>query len=67
MLTVSAVRVDRFGIVPDRLQQGIVVYVLQKLVDLRFGIADFRTFPEKLGQRIFQFCYFVQGKSLQSF
>lgn len=45
----------------------IVVYVLQKLVDLRFGIADFRTFTEKLGQRIFQFCYFVQGKSLQSF
>ena len=51
ILAVCTVGIDRFGLVPNGLQQGVIVDVFQKLVDLRFRIADLRTLAEQRGQR----------------
>ena len=43
IFAVCAIGIDRFGLVPNSLQQGVIVNVFQKLVDLRFRVADLRT------------------------
>ena len=40
IFAVCAVGIDRFSLVPNGLQQGVIVNVFQKLVDLRFRVAD---------------------------
>ena len=67
IFAIRAVGVDRFGIVPNGLQQGVIVDVFQKLVDLRFHVADLRTLAEQRGQRFFQLCYSAHGNSSNHF
>ena len=61
------VGIDRFGLVPNGLQQGAIVNVFQKLVDLRFRVADIRTLAEQRGQRFFQLSYSAHGNSSNHF
>ena len=67
ILAVCTVGIDRFSLVPNGLQQGVIVDVFQKLVDLRFRVADLRTLAEQRGQRFFQLCYSAHGNSSNHF
>ena len=67
IFAVCAVGIDRFGLVPNGLQQGAIVNVFQKLVDLRFRVADLRTLAEQRGQRFFQLSYSAHGNSSNHF
>ena len=53
---------DEFGLISEDL-----VNVFQKLVDLRFRVADLRTLAEQRGQRFFQLCNSAHGNSSNHF
>jgi len=63
----STIGIDRFSLVPNGLQQGVIVDVFQKLVDLRFRVADLRTLAEQRGQRFFQLSYSAHSNSSNHF
>ena len=67
VLAVCAVGIDCFSIVPNDLQQGALVDVPRKIVDLDFGIADLRASAEQRGQRVFQLRNFAHGNSSNRF